>query len=119
MPSTLKLILSAVVILVVALVLVEGAAFVIYRPVVPETETAYDAESPYRGVVEMGYSQLREAGVELRNAGVAFHDLSDVFAKVNDTLYKDSCCHFNEEGNRILAEAMAQAIVTTFGMSDG
>ena len=63
----------------------------------------------------MGYSQLRDAGEELRNAGVAFHDLSGVFKDVDDTLYKDSCCHFYGEGNRIMSEAIADAIETSFG----
>lgn len=44
---------------------------------------------------------------------------SHVFDEVKDTLYKDSWCHLNGEGNRIMAEAIADAIETSFGGSDG
>jgi hypothetical protein len=79
-----------------------------------EKEKAYDTEGPYRSVIEEGYGQLRAAGAELQQAGVAFHDLSGVFADVDETLYVDTCCHFNGEGNRLMAEAIADAIVTSF-----
>ena len=82
-----------------------------------EKEKAYDAEGPYRAVVETGYPQLRTAGDELRRAGVAFHVLTDVFENERATLYKDSCCHFNGDGNHILSEAIASAIETSFGAS--
>ena len=75
-----------------------------------EKEKAYDDESPYRTVVEKGYVQLRAAGVELEKSGVAFHDLSGVFENERQTLYADNCCHFNGQGNRILAKAIADAI---------
>ena len=79
-----------------------------------EKEAAYEAESPYRQVIEKGYPQLRAAGSELRQAGIAFHDLSRVFETSSATLYKDNCCHFNSEGNRILAEAIARAVETSY-----
>ena len=44
-----------------------------------ELQNAYDAESPYRAVVEEGYPLLRQAGRELEAAGVDFHDLSLIF----------------------------------------
>ena len=79
-----------------------------------EKEKAYDKESPYRHVVEIGYPQLRAAGQELRQAGISFHDLSDVFEKTSATLYVDNCCHFNAAGNRIIAGAIARVIETSF-----
>lgn len=75
-----------------------------------ERESAFEAESPYRAVVEQGYPLLQAAGRELRASGVEFHDLSRVFDETDDTLYVDNCCHFNGEGNRILCEAMAASI---------
>jgi len=79
-----------------------------------EKEKAYEAESPYRPVIENGYDQLRAAGVELKEAGVAFYDLSDVFEDVGQTLYVDNCCHFNAEGNKILAKAIAESIEASY-----
>ncbi len=77
---------------------------------VTERANAYDLESPYRKCVEDGYPLLRAAGEQLRASGVAFHDLSIVFEDTNATLYSDTCCHFNSEGNRILCEAIAAAL---------
>lgn len=74
-----------------------------------ERETAYDAEGPYRPVIEAGYPMLREAGAALRDEGILFVDLSDVFAETTATLYKDNCCHFNAEGNRLVAGAIGRA----------
>jgi hypothetical protein len=51
-----------------------------------ERTTAYDPESPYRDVVEQGYPLLREAGLELQQAGIDFHDLSQLFAEHGETL---------------------------------
>jgi hypothetical protein len=79
-----------------------------------ERETAFDVEGPYRPIIEDGYARLREAGEQLRAAGVEFHDLSQVFAGEKSTLYVDSCCHFNGEGNRILAEAIGEAMASSF-----
>jgi hypothetical protein len=41
---------------------------------------------------------------------VRFHDLSRVFAEVEEPLYVDDCCHFNRQGNRLLADAVVAAI---------
>ncbi|MBZ0268428.1 hypothetical protein K8I85_09760 [bacterium] len=75
-----------------------------------ERENAFDAESPYRAVVEQGYPLMQAAGRELRKAGVSFHDLSRVFDESDKTLYVDNCCHFNGEGNRILCESIAASL---------
>lgn len=75
-----------------------------------ERANAFDAESPYRPVVEEGYPLLRAAGEDLRDAGVEFHDLTMAFEEAGATLYVDSCCHFNGEGNRILSDAIAAAM---------
>jgi hypothetical protein len=75
-----------------------------------ERTDAIDAESPYREPIEKGYPLLRDAGRQLREAGVDFHDLSLAFADARATLYVDNCCHFNGEGNRILADAIGAAL---------
>jgi hypothetical protein len=79
-----------------------------------EEKGAFDPAGPYRPVIEQGYPLLRAAGRELVAAGVAFHDLSFAFEEVDETLYVDSCCHFNGEGNRILAVAIGAAARVSF-----
>jgi len=80
-----------------------------------EKKDAFEAESPYRPIIETGYPMLRAAGEELRARGVAFHDMSRLFADVGKTLYVDNCCHFNGDGNEILAEAIARAVQDSYG----
>jgi hypothetical protein len=76
-----------------------------------EQRTAINRDHPYRHGVVAGYPRLQDAGRELARQGVSFTDLSMVFADVPDTLYIDDCCHFNQLGNEIMAEAIADAIV--------
>ncbi len=76
-----------------------------------ERTVAYDAASPYRAGVELGYPRLRKKGEELRAQGVAFSDLSDLFRDTPDPVYVDTCCHLSDAGYRRLAEAIAEAIV--------
>ena len=67
-----------------------------------------------RAVVE-GYPQLQAAGRELALDGVAFADLTSLFESSTETLYRDSCCHFNAEGNRLLAGGIADLVEARLG----
>jgi len=78
-----------------------------------EIETAWLEKSEFRKGVIAGYPKLIERGRKLQDFGVGFHDLSGIFAEVSESLYIDNCCHFNERGNQILAEAIAAAILTS------
>jgi hypothetical protein len=73
---------------------------------------------PYAEPVRRGYPFLRAAGAELRAEGVAFHDLTQVFAGVGEPLYVDDCCHVATEGTAILADAVAQAILDDLARRD-
>ena len=63
--------------------------------------------------VVAGYPSLISAAASLVNEGVAFHDLTGVFAEIEAALYGDTCCHLNEEGNRRLGEAIGEILVGT------
>ncbi len=78
-----------------------------------EKKTAILEPQPARPMIEQGYPMLREAGKRLQARGVKFHDLSMVFAAHKQTLYFDTCCHFNREGNEVLAVPIARALVET------
>ena len=65
---------------------------------------------PYRQPVERGYSCLIEAGKDLVEEGVSFHDLTKVFSSIDEPLYVDACCHVNQEGNSVLARAIGESI---------
>jgi hypothetical protein len=60
--------------------------------------------------VRRGYPLLRRAGLQLVENGVAFADLSRIFAGMTETLYFDNC-HFGEKGNDILAAAIGKELL--------
>lgn len=76
-----------------------------------ERQVALAARHPYRRPVSMGYPELLRRGEELRAMGVRFHDLTPLFSEVREPLYVDTCCHVNEKGNRLIAEAIARAVI--------
>jgi hypothetical protein len=84
-----------------------------------EREVAINPASHFREPVEIGYPYLRAMGESLRDAGVWFEDLTAVFADVRQQVYGDKCCHVNEEGNAILARAIATAVATRLSNSTG
>lgn len=75
-----------------------------------ERALAWNEDDPYRPGTVAGYPLLVEGTKRLQKEGVESHDLSMVFANVTQPLYFDSCCHFNEEGNHILGEKIAEII---------
>jgi hypothetical protein len=76
-----------------------------------ERRAAFNEDHPYRKGVQAGYPRLRRDGQTLRDRGVAFHDLSALFRDHPEALYIDDCCHFNQRGLEILAEAIGRAIL--------
>ena len=64
----------------------------------------------YRHGVEKGYPHLFTAGQELSKAGIPFFDITDSFRETRETIYKDTCCHYNGRGNQILAKRISQII---------
>lgn len=75
-----------------------------------ERRLAVESDQRYRPPVEEGYPALRAAGARLAARGVAFHDLTALFAEERRTVYLDDCCHFNRLGNDLVAAAIGEAI---------
>ncbi|MEM7050802.1 MAG: hypothetical protein AAF604_14135 [Acidobacteriota bacterium] len=75
-----------------------------------ERQKAYSTERRYRAVVQAGYPLLQQAGARLVADGVAFHDLTMLFAQVEETLYIDDCCHLNQRGNELMAAAIGEIL---------
>ena len=57
------------------------------------------------------YPRLTRLTEALNARGVASHDLSMIFAGVDETLYQDDCCHLNERGMELLAQAVLERIL--------
>lgn len=76
-----------------------------------EKKTALAGESqPFAEAVRKGYPFLLEAGERLKNSGIQFENLTAIFKKETQTIYKDFCCHYNQKGNDILATQIANFI---------
>ena len=65
-----------------------------------------------RDVVPRAYPLLRRAGAQLRLRGIAFRSLDRVFQRERRTVYRDTCCHFNQLGIDAIAESIAEAITS-------
>lgn len=68
------------------------------------------ADDPYRQAIEAHYAALQP---DLLRAGTAV-DLRQVFADQPETLYRDRCCHLNDRGMELLAQAIVAAQRRTF-----
>ncbi len=76
-----------------------------------EQSVAIQAEGYAAGRHAAGaYPMLVEHGRQLAERGVSFHDLTMVFASVEDPVYVDRCCHLNDLGKKLMTRAIAAAI---------
>jgi hypothetical protein len=79
-----------------------------------ELKTAFHENHVYRKSVVSGYPILGQHGKALKKLGVNFHDLTMVFANIEEPLYTDTCCHLSPKGYGIIANKIGQAIVEEF-----
>jgi hypothetical protein len=78
-----------------------------------ERRVALAADQTMRWPIEHGYPLLQEEGRALAQEGVAFSDLSSVFAQVQEPIYVDNCCHLSPHGSEILAHEIGSRLATT------
>jgi hypothetical protein len=60
--------------------------------------------------VEVGYPLLIREGQNLIEQGVAFTDLTMLFADHSEQTYLDACCHLNQRGNELMARKIADVL---------
>ncbi|MCA9052314.1 MAG: hypothetical protein KDA75_00690 [Planctomycetaceae bacterium] len=77
-----------------------------------EQHKAFNSDSEYKHSVEHGYPLLRAAGERLREEGVRFHDLSQMFRDHPETLYGDDCCHVYDYANALFADELARIVAS-------
>ena len=75
-----------------------------------ELAMAYDADGRSAMAYRDAYPLWQRLGAELRQQGVNYHDLTQIFADNQETLYRDDCCHLNARGNELLAANMVQRL---------
>jgi len=69
-----------------------------------EAHIALDERSAYARFARALYPQLERRIPELRDRGVDFADATGIFDSVEDVIYADACCHYNQRGNDLLAD---------------
>lgn len=82
-----------------------------------EAQIALNVNSVYGQNAAEGYPFLVEESNVLTRNGVNFYNALDIFDETSAIIYADDCCHFNQQGNRILADAMAAAILARLDVS--
>ena len=75
-----------------------------------ELRIAWDPRRPWSQAAAAAYPSLREAGAELEEQGVRWLDLTQIFAGMNETLYKDPCCHYKTRGYFLIAQRLGRTI---------
>jgi hypothetical protein len=80
------------------------------KPWSEEENARFRGDAAARAFVAAGYPRLQHALAEARSEGAGAIDLSDAFRGVAETLYVDSCCHLNERGTALVADALVRAI---------
>ncbi len=80
------------------------------KPLTDRELARYDTEYAAVGIYRDSYPLLLRLGDELRQQGINYYDLTQIFADNHETLYKDDCCHFNERGSELLAASMVQRL---------
>jgi hypothetical protein len=75
-----------------------------------ERRLALRADSSYGAIAASGYGELQRVGRELHEAGEPFEDLTGLFAAVDDPVYADDCCHFNDRGNALLRQRIGAGL---------
>ncbi len=79
-----------------------------------ERKVAIREGSEFGRSVARGYPLIRDAAPELVREGVELHDLTGIFAGLEEPLYVDDCCHVSARGNAMIGRKMGEAIAQGF-----
>ncbi|RMG44102.1 MAG: hypothetical protein D6719_02425 [Candidatus Dadabacteria bacterium] len=76
-----------------------------------EASLALNKASPYRIAAAKGYKVLDSKLPDAVASGLNIVSAIDIFNKTSEIVFSDDCCHYNQRGNDILAEFIADKIV--------
>ncbi len=79
-----------------------------------ERRIALPRRQAYDEPARKGYPGLISAAERMEAAGLAFDDMTMVYADVAEAVYNDGCCHVNTLGSQLLARAIAERIRERF-----
>jgi len=60
--------------------------------------------------VSAGYPVMQSLYKNFKRAGINTLDFSMLFREITETIYKDDCCHLNQLGNELIAEAFLREL---------
>jgi hypothetical protein len=82
------------------------------KPMGPdERRVAYREDMLYRAGAVRGYPLLIRECRRFAANDVPCHDLTQLYADVEEPIYNDSCCHVGRRGNEILGAAIAEILL--------
>jgi hypothetical protein len=76
-----------------------------------EQKIALDPASRYSPGVIKGYPRLIARMEDLKTTGMKVVNAANVFDETSESVYVDSCCHYNRAGNEVFAKFVAGQIV--------
>ena len=79
-----------------------------------EKANAIIEKHPYRKGVIRGYPELIKEGKWLSGKGVNFYDLTQMFASNTAILYRDACCHLNQQGYDLIIKEIVREIKAAY-----
>ena len=79
-----------------------------------EARVALNDSTPFKGSVRQGYPVLVRSSSRLREQE-QFFDATAIFDGEPRAVYEDDCCHYNELGNRLLADAIVGRVLAING----
>jgi hypothetical protein len=82
-----------------------------------EQRIAWSETSPYGEAVKVGYPDLLKRVESLQSRGVNIVNSVAIFDPIDDIVYVDNCCHYNDVGNRVFSEDIASYIFNTLNKS--
>lgn len=84
-----------------------------------ELSNAYESgDFAYKAAVQKGYPLLIEKGKEMKAEDIDFIDLTEIFKNEKKTIYNDKCCHFNQYGYDLIADAISGYIINYYNKKD-
>ena len=77
-----------------------------------EQKLAFNKNSPYSEAIKQGYPYLPDIIRPMQQEGINLRSAVDIFDKIRVPTYSDNCCHYNQTGNEVLADRVAEFIVS-------
>ena len=84
-----------------------------------EAAVAHNDDSPYSSFVLDHYPTLQRLGAGLRDDGIDFTDATALFDAVEESIYVDNCCHYNQVGNVLLMDLVFERIEAALRATEG